>query len=101
MKLLPKLTEVLDRIEAEAEVSVPLDASPIDILCAVYTNPNQPMHRRMLAAIEAAPYLHAKLSVTANVGAKDFALQLEQAIKRSGKAVTIEHVHADAEPSAS
>jgi hypothetical protein len=55
----------------------------------------------MRAAIEVAPYLHPKLSVTATVGGKDFALQLEQAIARGGKAVVIEHTPAeqpDAQP---
>jgi hypothetical protein len=38
------------------------------------------MHRRLRAAIECAPYCHPKLSVTATVGGKDFAAQLERAI---------------------
>jgi hypothetical protein len=91
--------QMLDRIEAEAELAVPPGASPVDFLSAVYRDPRQPMHRRLRAAIEAAPYVHPKLSVTATVGGKDFAAELERAIERSGKAVMIEHLHADAEPS--
>jgi hypothetical protein len=90
MKLLPNVTEVLDRIETEPEITVSADANPVDFLCAIYRSPAQPMHRRLRAAIEAAPYLHPKLSVTANVDGKDFALQLERAIERSGKSAVID-----------
>jgi hypothetical protein len=60
MELLPDLTA---RIGAEA-LALPADATPVDFLSAVYRDPAQPMHRRLRAAIEAAPYLHPKLSVT-------------------------------------
>jgi hypothetical protein len=42
------------------------------------------MHRRLKAAIEAAPYQHPQLRATAVViGGGDFAQRLERAIERS------------------
>jgi hypothetical protein len=38
----------------------------------------------MRAAIEAAPYIHPKLSATAVLTPEDFATRLERAILRSG-----------------
>ena len=60
--------------------------SPLDFLKAVYLNEGLPLSVRMRAAIEAAPYLHPKLSVSANVTSNDFATMLDRAIERSGKA---------------
>jgi hypothetical protein len=69
----------------EQGVAVPADATPIDFLCAVYRDPRQPMHRRLKAAIEAAPYVHPQLKATAVViSGNDFATRLERAIERSG-----------------
>jgi hypothetical protein len=67
-------------IEAEAELALPPGTTPVEFLSAVYRDAGQPMHRRLRAAIECAPYCHPKLSVTATVGGKDFAAQLERAI---------------------
>lgn len=83
-----RLNAVLDRIEKQLqseEVAVGDDASPLDFLTAVYRDPRQPISRRLRAAIEAAPYLHPKLSATAVLRADDFATRLERAIERSGK----------------
>jgi hypothetical protein len=41
----------------------------------------------MRAAIEAAPFIHPKLSVTAQVNSEDFAVAMERARRRSEKAV--------------
>jgi hypothetical protein len=79
-------------IEAEAELALPPGTTSVEFLSAVYRDAGQPMHRRLRAAIECAPYCHPKLSVTATVGGKDFAAQLERAIERSGKVVVIEAV---------
>jgi hypothetical protein len=84
--------QVLDRIEAEAELAIPPDATPVEFLSAVYRDAAQPMHRRLRAAIECAPYVHPKLSVTAAFDGKSFAAALEGAIARSGKATVIEGV---------
>src|SRR5215813_4264414 len=68
----------------EETVTVAADANPLDFLCAIFRDPRQPMHRRMKAACEAAPYIQPKLSATAFVPmGGGFAKQLEQAIKRS------------------
>jgi hypothetical protein len=66
--------------------------TPLEFLQAVYCNEGLPLHHRMRAAIEAAPFVHAKLSVTASFDGKSFAVALESAIARSGKALVIEGV---------
>ena len=38
--------------------------SPLAFLCSVYRDAKQPMRRRIEAAKSAAPYVHARLSVT-------------------------------------
>jgi hypothetical protein len=93
---MPELYETLDQIEAAERIAVPPNASPLDFLCAVYRDPRQPMQRRMKAAIEAAPYTHPRLAVTAVLGdASDFASRLELACARSAKVI-----EARAEPKA-
>jgi len=70
--------------EEDEGLAVPANATPIDFLCAVYRDPRQPMHRRLKAAIEAAPYCHPSLKATAViVGGEEFAAKLERAIERS------------------
>ena len=58
------------------------EITPVDFLEAVYLNPNLPLATRLRAAIEAAPYRHAKLSAHAvgHYDGKSFAEQLERAI---------------------
>jgi hypothetical protein len=54
--------------------------SSLDFVKAVYTSADQPMHRRMRAAIAALPFEHPKLSVSANIGPNiNFAKGLERA----------------------
>lgn len=72
----------LDWLNGEG-LEVSADATPIDFLCAVYRDPRQPMSRRLKAAIEAAPYAHPKLAVTAFIDGADFAHRLERAVERS------------------
>ena len=75
------------------------EITPVDFMEAVYLNPNLPLNTRLRAAIEAAPYRHPKLAVTAHghFEGKDFATQLERAIERSRQPLplpapkTIEH----------
>jgi hypothetical protein len=78
---------VLKRIEAEQQtevVTVADNASPLDFLTAIYRDPRQPVNRRMRAAIEAAPFIHPKLAVSANIsGGEGIASRLELAIERS------------------
>jgi len=71
-------------------LEVSADATPIDFLCAIFRDARQPMHRRMKAAIEAAPYCHATLKAMAVVYGGDFATRLERAIERSSPAKLIE-----------
>lgn len=90
-------------------LEVSAEATPIDFLCAIYRDARQPMHRRMKAAIEAAPYCHPALKATAMiVSGEDFATRLEQAIERSalarngngakpGEGKLIEHQHPPSE----
>jgi hypothetical protein len=72
------------------EVAVAPNASPLDFLSAVYRDPSQPMQRRMRAAIEALPFVHPKLAVTATIGGGDLAAKLEAAMKRSGKTFVLD-----------
>jgi len=60
------------------------EPTPLDFLRAVYLNEGLPLGVRMRAAIEAAPYLHPKLSATAILTPDDFATRLDRAIARSG-----------------
>jgi hypothetical protein len=60
------------------------EPTPLDFLKAVYLNEGLPLSVRMRAAIEAAPYMHAKLSATAILQSADFSEKLERAILRSG-----------------
>jgi hypothetical protein len=71
-----------------------MDAKPtsLEFLQAVYLNEQLPLSVRMRAAIEAAPYEHAKISTVA-VGyltANDFASRLDRAVDRSSKVKLIE-----------
>jgi hypothetical protein len=68
-------------------LEVGADATPIDFLCAIYRDKKQPMHRRLKAAIEAAPYCHPTLKATAVILGSDFASRLDLAIKRTESAL--------------
>ena len=67
------------------------EPSPVDFLKAVYLNEGLPLSVRMRAAIEAAPYMHPKLSATATLTREDFGTVLERAISRSAQARLLEH----------
>ena len=84
MGLIPDLAK---RVDPEA-IEVPADATPLDFLQAIYRSATQPMQRRLKAAVEAAQFVHPKLSVTAALGG-DFADRLDKAFRRSAK--VIEH----------
>ena len=70
-------------------------ATPLEFLQAVYCNEGLPINTRIRAAIEAAPFVHPKLSVSAQVNSEEFAVALERAVKRSAKVLeppkAIEH----------
>jgi len=61
----------------------------LDLLSAIYRDPELPLTVRIRAAIAALPFEHPKLAVTANVSVADFADQLEKAIMRSGKSLVV------------
>lgn len=68
----------------EGETFAPATGSSLEFLKAVYSDPAQPLHRRMRAAVAALPFEHPKLAVTASIGPDTgFAARLEQAIVRS------------------
>ena len=73
----------------QSEIEISANATPLDFLQAVYRSATQPMQRRLQAAIEAAQFVHPKLSVTAALGG-DFADRLEKAFGRSAKVIEAE-----------
>lgn len=79
MQLLPDLNE--------PDAPLPIDAgSSLEFLRAVYSDPGQPMTRRMRAAIAALPFEHPKLAVTATIdGGPGFAARLEAAIAKTAE----------------
>ena len=79
--------DVLDRIETVDAVEVATEATSLQLLQAVYSNPAVPLSVRMRAAIAALPFAAPKPSVVASVNDDGrFAERLEAAIARSGKA---------------
>jgi hypothetical protein len=68
-----------------------VEITPLVFLEAVYCNPNLPLATRLRAAIEAAPYKHPKLAVsaTATINREDFATALDRAIARSKSPPTL------------
>jgi hypothetical protein len=65
------------------------EPTPLDFLKAVYLNEGLPLTVRMRAAVEAAPYMHPKLSTIgiASMTGNEFALRLDRAIMRSSKLI--------------
>ena len=75
------------------EIEIKQEATSLDLLQAVYRNPDVPLSVRMRAAGMAIPYEFPKLSVVASVNdPAAFAERLERAIQRSGvRPLMIEH----------
>jgi hypothetical protein len=81
-----EINVVLDRIEEAQRPSLgSRPSTPLEFLQSVYCNETVPLPVRMRAAIEAAPFIHPKLSVTAQIGSEDFAAAMERARRRSAK----------------
>jgi hypothetical protein len=96
-----RISEVLDRIEAQQE-QTPIELAPgetsLGFLQKIYRSVRHPMSRRMRAAIEALPHEHPRLGAvaTTSMNASDFAAMLDRAIARSGKASEIKQIEAKA-----
>jgi hypothetical protein len=85
-------TRMTDEVEMGASAEGPSrmeGPTPLDFLRAVYLNEGLPLTVRMRAAVEAAPYMHAKLSAigVASLTGNEFALRLDRAIMRSAKLI--------------
>ena len=65
------------------QINEQAEHSALDLLRAVYRNPEVPLNTSIRCATAALPFEVPKLAVVATVNAGDFADQLEQAIKRS------------------
>jgi hypothetical protein len=59
----------------------------LDLLQAIYRSGDQPMHRRMRAAIAALPHEHPKLAVTSMTINDGFGAKLEGARVRSARVI--------------
>jgi hypothetical protein len=68
---LPSFAKIEPRLEEEDQLKLSSDATPLDGLRAIYTNEKAPLSTRLRAMIEAAPYVHPKLSATAIIPGQD------------------------------
>jgi hypothetical protein len=83
LELIKAQKERVDKMNGKG-VELGPEAEPLDLLYAVFRNPDLPLQMRMTAAKEAAQYVHPKISavVSANVTGEDFGEALERARKR-------------------
>jgi ABC-type glutathione transport system ATPase component len=68
-----------DLMRPQEAIEVAPDATPLDFLQAVYRSANVALHSRLKAAIEAAQYVHPRLSVTASMSGQNYAELLSKA----------------------
>jgi hypothetical protein len=87
--LLPPFAKLGEAPMGEPAIAGPEAETPLDFLGAIYRDPMQPISLRLRAAIAAAPFVHPKLSVTANIN-HGLASRLERAITASGKPVVVD-----------
>jgi hypothetical protein len=77
----------LEFFDAEPPLPFGANGTSLEFLQAIYRSPEQPMIRRMKAAIAALPFEHPRLSATLAVQADDsWAAKLKNAIARSSQA---------------
>jgi hypothetical protein len=88
-----EIIEPLELIKAQKErvekmngkgLALDPDAQPLDLLFAIFRNPDLPLSVRMTAAREAAQYVHPKISATilTTLSEETFGDRLEAARKR-------------------
>ena len=88
-ELLKGLGLVRGEVKQEV-VELPPGASPLDFLVAVYSDSEQPFNNRLRAAVAAAPFMHPKVNVSANVDKEEFAKMMEEIGRNSGKSNVID-----------
>ncbi len=82
--LLDPLPRIEPALEFEDAPAIGSAGSSLEFLQAVYSDPAQPMSRRMRAAIAALPFERPKLAVVASLDAgPGFAARLEAAIAKT------------------
>lgn len=91
MRYTPVFADPANLITSE-EPEAPDGATALELLQAVYRDPQQPLSVRIRCATEALPYENPKLSAVAvaSMSGNEFAQRLERAIARSGRVGLIE-----------
>jgi hypothetical protein len=84
-----KLVSALSVFEDPDSVTLPPGATSLAFLQAIYRSTEQPMMRRLKAAIAALPYEHPKLAVTMAGTNNSWAAQLQGCIARSAKVLEL------------
>lgn len=82
--------EALARLfTSQDELTLPVDATSLDFLRAIYRDQRQPLATRMRAAIAALPFELPKLSVSANLNI-GLGSRMERHMERIGKGSVID-----------
>jgi hypothetical protein len=85
----------LEFFDAEPPLPFTANGTSLEFLQAIYRSAEQPMIRRMKAAIATLPFEHPRLSATLAVQADDsFAARLQAAIARSNGAAAYRLIEA-------
>jgi hypothetical protein len=79
----------LEFFDAEPPLPFTANGTSLEFLQAIYRSAEQPMVRRMKAAIAALPFEHPKLAVTAVMTDGDLGARLHRAIQRSARVVEL------------
>jgi hypothetical protein len=87
------LDALLDRIEdqqkVEGQIQLSTHATSLDFLQAIYRDSNQPIQRRMRAAMAALPFEKPKLMAVAQFGKEDLVEALERARRAHEKVIEL------------
>ena len=87
--LFPLVSRLPEKAD-EPPVVLPENATPLDFMTAVYRDPDQPISRRLSAAIAAAPFVHPKLAVAVTLDSEGFAKRLKEMMQRRGLSTVID-----------